>query len=128
MTNNLYELLILGDYPFIIIFTTLQHAFFIGFTVGKTLKKRHPKMVTNPCRSLATNPMNLRILLQSTTKSDYQSTTSRPSFGLQSVATPTCQPLLVDLFEKDVGYASFATRFTSHSITFLKGLLHLNYI
>jgi hypothetical protein len=45
----------------------LQHAFFIGFTVGKTLKKRHPKMVTDPCISLATNPVNLRILLQSTT-------------------------------------------------------------
>jgi hypothetical protein len=30
--------------------TTLQHTFFIGFKVGKTLKKRHPKMITDPCR------------------------------------------------------------------------------
>jgi hypothetical protein len=56
-------------------------------------------MVTDPCRSLATNPVNLRILLQSTTKSDYHSTTSRPSFR-SSVGfhTPSCRPLVVDLF------------------------------
>jgi hypothetical protein len=57
-------------------------------------------MVTDPCRSLATNPTNLRILLQSTTKSDYPSTTSRPSFGLQSVSTcPPVDLLSVDLFD-----------------------------
>jgi hypothetical protein len=63
------------------------HAFFIGFTLGKTINKRHPKMITYPHKSLATNTMNIGILLQSTTKWDYQSTTSQPSFGLQSVAT-----------------------------------------
>jgi hypothetical protein len=55
-------------------------------------------MITDPCRSLATNPMNLGILLQSTTKSDYLSNTSRPSFGLQLVSThPPVDLLSVDL-------------------------------
>jgi hypothetical protein len=73
----------IGDQPlFIIPFTTLQHALFIGFTIGKTLNKMHPKMVTNPRRSLAANPVNLGIMLKLNTKSDYQSTTSQPSFGI----------------------------------------------
>jgi hypothetical protein len=76
-------------------FTALQHAFFIGFTIGKTLKEWRPKTVTDPCRSLATNLANLGILLQSTTKSDYpvdyQSTFIRSSVGCHM---PACRPLV----------------------------------
>jgi hypothetical protein len=101
MTNNLYYyiLLVISHSSSInIIFTTLQHAFFIGFTVGKTLKKRCPKMVTDPRRSLATNPMNLRILLQSTTKSDYHRLPVDLHSSSVGFHTPTCRPLVVDLF------------------------------
>jgi hypothetical protein len=76
------------DYNF---FLALQHAFFIGFMIGKTLNKRCPKTITNPCRSLATNPANLEILLQSTTKSDYQSAYIRSSVDCH---TPACRPLV----------------------------------
>jgi hypothetical protein len=34
--------------------------------IRKNHKERHPKMVTYPRRSLATNPTNIEILLQST--------------------------------------------------------------
>jgi hypothetical protein len=54
-------------------------------------------MVTNPCISLATNPANLEILLQSTSKLGYQSTTGWPSFDLYStVSCPHFDLLLVD--------------------------------
>jgi hypothetical protein len=49
----------------------LTTCLFICFTKGKNLNKWHPKIVTDPCRSLATNPVNLGILLQSTTNLDY---------------------------------------------------------
>jgi hypothetical protein len=39
----------------------------------KNPKYWHPKMVTDPCISLATNPTNPRILLQSTPSRVYQS-------------------------------------------------------
>jgi hypothetical protein len=56
-------------------------------------------MVTYPHISLTTNPWNLNILLQSITKLYFQWTTSRPSFGLQSIATLSNFDLvLVDLF------------------------------
>jgi hypothetical protein len=49
-------------------------------------------MVTNPHGSIFTNPMNLRIMLQSTTRG--------PSFGIQLVSTfPPINLLLVDLFD-----------------------------
>jgi len=80
-------------------FTVLQHTLFVYFTVGKTLKKRYPKMDTDPHKLLAINPMNLGILLQSTTKSSYQLTIGQPSFSLQSVATSLpIDLLLVHLF------------------------------
>jgi hypothetical protein len=57
-------------------------------------------MVTNPCISLATNPENIRIMLQSTTKSDYHLTIDQRSFGLQSVSIFLPIDLSsVDLFE-----------------------------
>jgi hypothetical protein len=63
-------------------------------------KEMRQKMVTDPHRSLSTNPTNLGILLWSTTKLDYQSTTNRPSFGLQSVATrPPIDLLSIDVFD-----------------------------
>jgi hypothetical protein len=62
--------------------------------------KRHPKTIRDPCRSLAKNLTNLGILLQSTIKLDYKSTTIRPSFGLQLVSMCSLfDLLLVDLFE-----------------------------
>jgi hypothetical protein len=72
-------------------FTALQHTFFIGFTVGKTLNKWHPKTVTDSCRSLAKNPMNIGILLQSIINLDYQS-----AFIWSSVSchTPTFRPIV----------------------------------
>ena len=88
-------------------FIVLQHVLFIIFTIGKTLKKRHPKMVTDTHISLDTNTMNLGIMLQLTTKSDYQSTTSRPSFGIQFVTTcPLVALLLVDLFDLMLIYST----------------------
>jgi hypothetical protein len=68
MTNNLHlNISLKTGYPiFFISLYGLTTRLFIGFTTGKTLNTWHPKMVTDPCRSLATNPTNLRILLQST--------------------------------------------------------------
>jgi hypothetical protein len=54
------------SYDSLISLYDLTTRIFIGFTTGKTLKTWHPKMVTDPCISLATNPTNLEILLQST--------------------------------------------------------------
>ena len=72
----------------------LTTCLFIGFTTGKPLNTWCPKMVTDPCRSLATNPTNPNILSQS----DYQSTTSQPSFSLQLVVShPHFDLFLVDL-------------------------------
>jgi hypothetical protein len=57
----------------------------------KNAKEMCQKMVAYPCISLATNPTNLGIMLQSTT--------SRPPFSVQSVSTrPPDDLLLVDLF------------------------------
>jgi hypothetical protein len=69
------------SYDSLIILYSLTTCLFIGFTIGKTLNTWHPKMVTDPCRSLATNPTNLRILLQSTPSR----ITSRLPVGLHSV-------------------------------------------
>jgi hypothetical protein len=44
----------------------LTTSLFIGFTIGKTLNTWCQKMVTYPCRSLATNAANIRIMLQLT--------------------------------------------------------------
>jgi hypothetical protein len=56
-------------------------------------------MVIYPLISLDTNPINLWILLRSTTKSYYQLITSDPLFSLQSIATrPPIELLSVELF------------------------------
>jgi hypothetical protein len=77
----------------------LTTCLFIGFTTGKTLNKCAQKWL----QIHADHWLQIRESQDFVTvdsKSDYQSTTSWPSFGLQSVAThPPVDLLLVDLFD-----------------------------